>query len=530
MILLWVMCYNPTVWATIRHVPQDYPTIQAAFDVLSGNDTVWVDSGLYAEALIAPPLRFTLLGNVEPDTGAYRRPTIDPSSLPESDTLACLMLPVGCSASIERFAFVNHAAMFPRPDTGNYPGGISYFTSDSITIRECLFDSVYGGLVYPTPTATADLTVEHCLFQNMTNGCVATRGSLQMSDCLIRGHNYAGVGTRYSSIIERCHFEGDCDTEWLGVYRWDNIVRDCIFGPGTCQWHPLYIYSWGSNRVTRNVFQEIGLGESLMYVTLHEGDPVVIDSNVFEDGYMFIYQSAPIIIYEEPEAIGSVEVHISDDWFLRNQGAVPGVEVPKLFSIYTAICPTFLERNRFIANTPLEAPVYMVDTAASIHRLSDNAFIHNGDAVYSNYGTLEASSNYWGDSTGPYHAGQNPNGRGDSIQGSVDFTPWYPDTSFLMSVPGLGKPLPQAFVFEAYPNPFNNTVHLRLIPNDIQIVKVELFDMLGRKVKEIWHGPLAFQKDIEFDASTLASGIYFARVTNTIFNRPLATAKLVLLK
>ena len=93
-----------------------------------------------------------------------------------------------------------------------------------------------------------------------------------------------------------------------------------------------------------------------------------------------------------------------------------------------------------------------------------------------------------------------------------------------------GKPLPDKFILEAYPNPFNNTVTLKLIPPEVMIVRVELFDILGRRVKEIWSGPLAYEKQITFDAANLSSGIYFARVWQPIGNRPRALQKIVLLK
>jgi hypothetical protein len=115
------------------------------------------------------------------------------------------------------------------------------------------------------------------------------------------------------------------------------------------------------------------------------------------------------------------------------------------------------------------------------------------------------------------------------VDDAVLFDPWSPDTNFL-SVTGLGKPLPKEFTLEAFPNPFNNAITLKLIPPAAMIVRVELFDVLGRRVREIWRGPLAFQKDLTFDASALASGIYFARVTDVIDRKPLAMAKVVLLK
>jgi hypothetical protein len=159
-----------------------------------------------------------------------------------------------------------------------------------------------------------------------------------------------------------------------------------------------------------------------------------------------------------------------------------------------------------------------------------NQFEMGDYAVGSHYGYgADARWNWWGHTSGPFNLVHNPMGQGARVDDPVLFDPWSPDTNFL-SVPGLGKPLPQEFILEAYPNPFNSTVHLTLIPSEVQIVKVELFDLLGRKIKEIWHGPLAFQKDLTLDASALASGIYFARVTDVIDRKPLAMTKLVLLK
>jgi len=50
------------------------------------------------------------------------------------------------------------------------------------------------------------------------------------------------------------------------------------------------------------------------------------------------------------------------------------------------------------------------------------------------------------------------------------------------------------------------------------------------RVADLWRGPLAFQIVITFDASALACGIFFARVTDVIDRMTMATAKMMLLK
>jgi len=49
-------------------------------------------------------------------------------------------------------------------------------------------------------------------------------------------------------------------------------------------------------------------------------------------------------------------------------------------------------------------------------------------------------------------------------------------------------------------------------------------------VKELWNAPVANEKEFTLDGTNLSSGIYFVRATDTIWNRPLATGKMVLMK
>jgi hypothetical protein len=52
----------------------------------------------------------------------------------------------------------------------------------------------------------------------------------------------------------------------------------------------------------------------------------------------------------------------------------------------------------------------------------------SGNDVFGLYnggtGTLNATCNWWGDPSGPYHATANPNGQGDDVSDNVVFTPW----------------------------------------------------------------------------------------------------------
>lgn len=103
------------------------------------------------------------------------------------------------------------------------------------------------------------------------------------------------------------------------------------------------------------------------------------------------------------------------------------------------------------------------------------------------------------------------------------------DTSF-HAIHEPRAPLPTALCLTAFPNPFNSTCRILLEVDEPQIVRVELFDLLGRRVKELWSGALGLDREIAFNGSEPSLGIYFVRATEVVHRRPLATALLVMVK
>lgn len=81
---------------------------------------------------------------------------------------------------------------------------------------------------------------------------------------------------------------------------------------------------------------------------------------------------------------------------------------------------------------------------------------------------------------------------------------------------------------EAYPNPFNPATHLQFSVPVAGQVSLDVFDTAGRRVATLVNGyRAAGVHRAEFDASGLASGLYFARLTQGGYH---AARKLVLLK
>ena len=94
--------------------------------------------------------------------------------------------------------------------------------------------------------------------------------------------------------------------------------------------------------------------------------------------------------------------------------------------------------------------------------------------------------------------------------------------SNISSVPSLfnlGKP---------YPNPFNNTISIPVTVNSSSNVKIEIFDLIGRKVDTIFEGMIPIgQKIIKWNGSKATSGIYLIRST---IEKSKQSEKIILLK
>ncbi|UCF65947.1 MAG: T9SS type A sorting domain-containing protein [bacterium] len=78
----------------------------------------------------------------------------------------------------------------------------------------------------------------------------------------------------------------------------------------------------------------------------------------------------------------------------------------------------------------------------------------------------------------------------------------------------LAGQIPTEFIiFQNYPNPFNPVTHIRYGVPQTASVKIDLFNSLGQKVTELVNEQKsAGYYMVDFDASHLASGIYFYRI------------------
>ena len=84
-----------------------------------------------------------------------------------------------------------------------------------------------------------------------------------------------------------------------------------------------------------------------------------------------------------------------------------------------------VEGNNFTGNY---LGIYVFDTQTTLTgiTINFNKIVGNSECGVLNEGgeTLDATNNWWGDASGPYHKTLNPDGTGDAVSDNVDFEPW----------------------------------------------------------------------------------------------------------
>jgi len=101
--------------------------------------------------------------------------------------------------------------------------------------------------------------------------------------------------------------------------------------------------------------------------------------------------------------------------------------------------------------------------------------------------------------------------------------------STLTTVISQTENLPGGYILEQnYPNPFNPITNLEFGISNLGFVSLKVYDVLGKEVKTLVNEikPAGIYK-VEFDGSSLSSGIYFYKIETYGF---IATKKMVLLK
>ena len=163
--------------------------------------------------------------------------------------------------------------------------------------------------------------------------------------------------------------------------------------------------------------------------------------------------------------------------------------------------------------------------------LEFSASVKLGDLQYTEFGMLisDFSKDYWGAT----YEFRRPFTKDSSMWVKQKFFLGDYATGNLLVVTSVDQPLrnlvPDAMKLEQnYPNPFNPTTGIRYQIAQNSAVRLVVYDVMGREVAVLVNGQMApGTHEVRFDASRLASGVYFYRLTAGSFA---ATRTMLLLK
>jgi len=511
-VFCFVCCYVAILSAhgSVLYVPDEYPTIQSALNASTAGDSVIVAYGSYAEVIVTPHFNVFLIGVPVVDSSGVSLPIIDPSSLPNPQSLTCLHIQ-SSNTLIENFELRNGSEMYPRMDP--FEGGIR-LGGNSATLRNCTFDSTYTAIRSYEPVSP--LTIEHCSFFDVNYSLLCPQTEVHATDCYFLKK---GFSCAENSVIAECVFDSISPGYALNTVG-HVTIQSCIFKQHDAIGMPTIDAAFMSGVISGNTFLECRPSTGIIVMARNCDAELYIENNRFEniDPYA---QSGRAISWGCEDGTHGGSVIYRGNVFTNCTSDLGG----KCFfgSDSTALEVT---QNYFIDNPGNNSTISSTSRSAVFRR---NVFIENQYAVNSSF-RCDARQNFWGDSTGPYHPTLNPDGLGDRVSDSVLFDSWYPDTSFLINATDERANLPTRFSLFVYPNPFNSTTRLSLfVPNSF-IGYIELINTLGQRAQEIYRGPLFGQHEFSVNADNLSSGIYFITVRDVIKNSVKSAQKIVLIR
>ncbi len=525
LIVIWTT--SGLVQAATLGVPSEYATIQAALSVTQTGDTVRVSPGVYHEFLVAPAHSLTLTGWYSADTLAELRTVLDP--IPGGSDTPSVAVFLGDTVHIENFVFYNRPEM-RQPDWPTRVGGVHH-TGSALHLRNCVFDSVSQAVL-----AAQLIEAEHCRF----NGCLwfclypSAFGTVRVNKCEFSGSGWWLIFCSTGSTVRNSSFRRDTDggTHLLQLHGSDIEVSTCRFGPSGRGFSLVNINPVSNCRIDSNTFEDIGRCPALLEVAMgcpsEDGSPISIRGNIFDN-----YQGEGIA--SGPSAIKFICQDPQPGYFgqvygnkfvggTTTGGAAPGIEISGSVDLVD---------NKFIDLQPATSPdVRALSTPLDTVFARDNQFLPPGIAAFSAGPYFDARENWWGDSTGPYHAAFNPEGQGTEVGNGVEFIPWLtvpPDSIPDTSGTNVGEriELPIELSLSVFPNPFNATTTLTIHVPEPGEYRVTLFDLHGRLVKLLYTGRIQSIKTLPISADNVASGTYFAKLSSPTTH---VVTKLLLLK
>jgi hypothetical protein len=483
--------YNPWLGEPFKLVPRCYcvnptGTIQEAIDEASPGDTVLIKNGTYDEQLV---INKSL--SVEGFGGAV---TIKPSSSSRLSTLRdapwstvtkriaaiiSVSAPNGGAVFLKNL-MVDGSSVTAVPSGADFVVGILYLESsgviDSVTVANIKPAGTDrgSGIYVGAENQSVSVEIRNVSVLNFRRngieasaGMIANKLTVSVHNCTIIGRGPLGLGEPAQVGILIANASAG------QVYN--NIVENLQYtGQGSVAAGILYLGSGGTaskNTLTNTQMGIAASGQNPGAWTVTVQGNTIVGSTLYGVHVEVLNPHASIaLILEDNNLNGSgdgVSVGLSPPYSpagnivitaINNtiSGWQNGIHLMSSVGNGSVIGGNTITQS-LGSGILIEPGVNATNIMVSYNSIAQNVKygVRNNSTI-----VLDASPNWWGSSTGPYHPTLNPSGKGDTVSNFVTFAPW------LTKQPGLAvMQVNPSYSLIAYGQTFNLSVTLTGVMN-----------------------------------------------------------------
>ena len=279
----------------------------------------------------------------------------------------------------------------------------------------------------------------------------------------------------------------------------------------------------GSGKVHKTTVSYL-VGKNYIYVNSNRPALQFKVDNVTYTGsqfFMWDINSNHTLAAISPQTFGSTR-YLFQSWS-NNGDTIQNITITALMSTFTV---NYKIQFKLISSlTPSGIPATITggnvfyDTAAIANlSISPLQVTYNNQTWY--------FQGWQGSGNGSY-TGNNPSPQIQMNNVVIETALW--DTIPAIGIRNLNTEVPKVYSLEQnYPNPFNPATRIRFAIPKEGYISMDVYDILGNKVANIYSGlSKAGYYEAQFDASNLASGVYFYKLTANGFN---AVKKMLVVK
>ena len=492
--LLLFNTLNAKTWYV--HPDSTLNSIQVALDSCYTNDTVLVGAGTYVKNIIWPSTQgIDLISELGPDS----------TIIDGNDAGSVIEITTGLDSTtiIKRFTIQN--GYTNENGGGVYCTGSSpKITSNIITGNRCIWMFANGGGIYCYNASP--IINNNIITQNSTDACgggiyCEYNSSPKIYNNTIKDNEATDGGGIYCALGSSPIIMGDTIST--------NTSYGYYYGGGG-----IYCASGSSPKIKDNTIRD-NTTNAMGGGIYCDATSVIIKGNIINDNTGFS-GGGGIYCCSSPTIKGNI---ITNNTTYYEGGGI----------LCDASASPIIDNCAISKND--ESGIYCENSADPVIfycNITDNSGygVKNDDPDV----TIDADSNWWGDSLGPGGVGT---GNGDQVSNYVDYEPWLKDSVLITGIIDEDLDEKDLFILYGYPNPFMDRTQIEYnLPRSCK-VNISIYNILGARVKTllnkrqnagkytiIWNGR-------DERGNKLPGGFYFLRIEAEDIK---GTKKLLLIK